>query len=185
MQKTIGKCHNVPDWESGPSGPFDHWPTGLAFQYSYGFLGGGTNQWAPDHAITWIRHWVSARRTSDSPRGPTRSPPGTACLRRRRVAARRRRLDDLHLRLPRCPVGPPHAVEFVPEEGGFGPGGLVTLSLDGAPIGSGQLTSTVPWTMSYVEGLNVGLDTGAPVSEDYQVPFALTGTLHRVELHLE
>ena len=43
----FGKTHNTPDWESGPSGPFDHWPTGLGFDYFYGFNGGDTNQWAP------------------------------------------------------------------------------------------------------------------------------------------
>src|SRR5271167_362403 len=43
----FGKWHNTPNWESGPTGPFDHWPTNLGFQYFYGFLGGDTNQWAP------------------------------------------------------------------------------------------------------------------------------------------
>jgi arylsulfatase A-like enzyme len=43
----FGKWHNTPNWESGPTGPFDHWPTNLGFQYFYGFLGGDTNQWSP------------------------------------------------------------------------------------------------------------------------------------------
>jgi arylsulfatase A-like enzyme len=43
----FGKWHNTPAWESGPTGPFDHWPTNLGFQYFYGFLGGDTNQWSP------------------------------------------------------------------------------------------------------------------------------------------
>jgi arylsulfatase A-like enzyme len=42
-----GKNHNVPDWHSSQAGPFDLWPTGLGFEYFYGFLGGDTNQWAP------------------------------------------------------------------------------------------------------------------------------------------
>ena len=42
-----GKNHNVPDWHSSQSGPFDLWPTGLGFEYFYGFIGGDTNQWAP------------------------------------------------------------------------------------------------------------------------------------------
>ena len=42
-----GKNHNVPDWQSSQAGPFDLWPTGLGFEYFYGFLGGDTNQWAP------------------------------------------------------------------------------------------------------------------------------------------
>ena len=43
----FGKWHNTPPWEAGPTGPFDHWPTNLGFEYFYGFLGGDTNQWAP------------------------------------------------------------------------------------------------------------------------------------------
>ena len=39
----FGKNHNVPDWQQ-PGGPFDLWPTGLGFEYFYGFIGGDTNQ---------------------------------------------------------------------------------------------------------------------------------------------
>ena len=42
-----GKNHNVPDWHSSQAGPFDLWPTGLGFEYFYGFIGGDTNQWEP------------------------------------------------------------------------------------------------------------------------------------------
>jgi arylsulfatase A-like enzyme len=42
-----GKNHNVPDWQLSQAGPFDLWPTGLGFEYFYGFLGGDTSQWAP------------------------------------------------------------------------------------------------------------------------------------------
>ena len=30
-----------------PPGPFDLWPTGLGFEYFYGFIGGDTDQWDP------------------------------------------------------------------------------------------------------------------------------------------
>ena len=42
-----GKNHNVPDWHSSQAGPFDLWPTGLGFEYFYGFIGGDTSQWSP------------------------------------------------------------------------------------------------------------------------------------------
>ena len=42
-----GKNHNVPDWHTSQAGPFDLWPTGLGFEYFYGFIGGDTNQWQP------------------------------------------------------------------------------------------------------------------------------------------
>jgi len=43
----FGKWHNTPDWETQPNGPFDRWPTGLGFDYWYGFHGGETSQWEP------------------------------------------------------------------------------------------------------------------------------------------
>jgi arylsulfatase len=43
----FGKCHEVPMWENSPVGPFDQWPTSSGFEYFYGFIGGGTNQWYP------------------------------------------------------------------------------------------------------------------------------------------
>ena len=36
----FGKWHNTPIWETSPVGPFDRWPTGLGFEYFYGFMGG-------------------------------------------------------------------------------------------------------------------------------------------------
>lgn len=44
----FGKWHNTPLWEVNPTGPFDHWPTGLGFEYFYGFIGYGTSQWEPN-----------------------------------------------------------------------------------------------------------------------------------------
>ncbi len=43
----FGKNHNTPDWETNAVGPFDHWPTGIGFDYFYGFHGGETSQWEP------------------------------------------------------------------------------------------------------------------------------------------
>ena len=43
----FGKSHLTPDWELTPLGPFDRWPTGLGFDYFWGFPGFDTNMWAP------------------------------------------------------------------------------------------------------------------------------------------
>ncbi len=43
----LGKCHEVPVWETSPVGPYRQWPTGSGFEYFYGFIGGETNQWYP------------------------------------------------------------------------------------------------------------------------------------------
>ena len=43
----FGKWHNTPDYEINTAGPFDRWPTGLGFEYWWGFQGGEANQWNP------------------------------------------------------------------------------------------------------------------------------------------
>jgi len=43
----FGKNHNTPDWESSVAGPFDRWPTGMGFEYFYGFIGGEAHQYYP------------------------------------------------------------------------------------------------------------------------------------------
>src|SRR5215813_873420 len=43
----FGKEHLIPDWLESPDGPFDQWPSGLGFEYFYGFLGGDTDNWHP------------------------------------------------------------------------------------------------------------------------------------------
>ncbi len=44
----FGKDHNVPAFVASQAGPFDQWPTGMGFQYFYGFVGGDANQWQPN-----------------------------------------------------------------------------------------------------------------------------------------
>ena len=42
-----GKWHNTPAEETTVAGPFDDWPTGLGFEYFYGFLSGEASQYEP------------------------------------------------------------------------------------------------------------------------------------------
>ena len=44
----FGKDHNTPAFAASQVGPFDRWPTGLGFEYFYGFVGGDANQWQPN-----------------------------------------------------------------------------------------------------------------------------------------
>ncbi len=59
----FGKNHNTPTYQYSVSGPFDQWPSGMGFQYFYGFMGGETDQWTPylfrDH--TQIFPWVGKK----------------------------------------------------------------------------------------------------------------------------
>jgi arylsulfatase A-like enzyme len=43
----FGKNHNTPVYQISQAGPFDQWPTGMGFEYFYGFMGGDTDQWTP------------------------------------------------------------------------------------------------------------------------------------------
>jgi arylsulfatase A-like enzyme len=43
----FGKDHNTPDYQYSTAGPFDQWPSGMGFDYFYGFMGGETDQWTP------------------------------------------------------------------------------------------------------------------------------------------
>jgi arylsulfatase A-like enzyme len=43
----FGKHHNNPGADRGPAGPFDSWPTGLGFEYYFGFPHGDTDQFEP------------------------------------------------------------------------------------------------------------------------------------------
>jgi arylsulfatase len=56
----FGKNHNTPGFEYSLAGPYDQWPSGMGFDYFYGFMGGETDQWTPylfrDH--TQISPWV-------------------------------------------------------------------------------------------------------------------------------
>jgi arylsulfatase len=44
----FGKDHNTPAYAASAVGPFDQWPTGMGFEYFYGFVGGDANQWQPN-----------------------------------------------------------------------------------------------------------------------------------------
>ena len=60
----FGKNHNTPSFQySSAAGPFEQWPSGMGFQYFYGFMGGETDQWTPylfrDH--TQIFPWVGKK----------------------------------------------------------------------------------------------------------------------------
>lgn len=44
----FGKWHNTPAVETGIAGPFHNWPTGVGFEYFYGFLAGEASQYEPN-----------------------------------------------------------------------------------------------------------------------------------------
>ena len=44
----FGKDHNTPNFQASQAAPFDQSPTGMGFEYFYGFVGGDTSQWQPN-----------------------------------------------------------------------------------------------------------------------------------------
>ena len=75
-------------------------------------------------------------------------------------------------------------VDFAYDGGGVGKGGQATLSVDGKKVASAQLPRTIAFRMSLDETLDIGEDTGTPVSEDYQVPFRFNGEIEKVTIQI-
>ncbi|RJQ77368.1 arylsulfatase [Amycolatopsis panacis] len=75
--------------------------------------------------------------------------------------------------------------EFDYDGGGLGKGAMVTLAVDGTKHASGRVERTIPYYFSFDETLNVGVDLGTPVTEDYPViDNEFTGTVHMVRIDL-
>jgi arylsulfatase len=73
-------------------------------------------------------------------------------------------------------------LDFNYDGGGVGKGGTATLTVDGKTVGTKKLPKTIPYRVSLDETLDIGEDTGTPISEDYHVPFKFTGTLEKVTI---
>ncbi|MDX2135982.1 MAG: arylsulfatase [Saprospiraceae bacterium] len=61
----FGKWHNTPEPDISPAGPFDRWPTGLGFDYFYGFNQGETHQYYP----TLYRNTVMVKQPKSPEQG--------------------------------------------------------------------------------------------------------------------
>ena len=77
-------------------------------------------------------------------------------------------------------------MEFAYAGGGAGKGGKATLFLDGTQVGEGEIGATLAMIFSADDGLDVGADTGAPVSPDYgSHGNAFNGKVKAVQLAIE
>ncbi|MEM8677796.1 MAG: arylsulfatase [Planctomycetota bacterium] len=74
--------------------------------------------------------------------------------------------------------------DFNYDGGGVGKGGQATLSVDGKAVATTKFPRTIAFRMSLDETLDIGEDTGTPVSEDYQVPFDFNGEIEKVTIQL-
>jgi arylsulfatase A-like enzyme len=55
----------------------------------------------------------------------------------------------------------------------------ITLLVDGAPVGEGDLPVTIPLSLGLAAGVAVGHDPGSPAVPDYSPPFAYGGRIRR------
>lgn len=76
-------------------------------------------------------------------------------------------------------------MEFAYDGGGMGKGGTVSLSADGKSLATGRVEKTIPIRVTIDETLDIGEDTGTPVSLGYDVPFKLNGKLEKVIIDLK
>ncbi len=77
------------------------------------------------------------------------------------------------------------ALRFTYDGGGIGKGGKATLTVDGKPVAEGRIERTIPIRVTLDEALDVGEDTGTPVTTSYDVPFRFEGDVDRVVIDLE
>jgi arylsulfatase len=76
-------------------------------------------------------------------------------------------------------------VEFAYDGGGLGKGGAATLYVDGNKVGEGRIDGTVPMLFSGDETLDLGSDSGTPVSDDLPVgELEFNGKVRWVEIDL-
>jgi hypothetical protein len=76
-------------------------------------------------------------------------------------------------------------MEFAYDGGGLGKGGTASLYLDGAKVGEGRVEATVPMVFSADETLDIGSDSGTPVTEDLgPADVAFSGRVRWVEIDL-
>jgi arylsulfatase A-like enzyme len=76
-------------------------------------------------------------------------------------------------------------VEFAYDGGGLGKGGSASLYVDGAKVGEGRVDGTVPMVFSADETLDIGSDSGTPVSDDLSTSeLEFNGRVRWVELDL-
>lgn len=64
-------------------------------------------------------------------------------------------------------------------------GADVKLFANGQQIGAGRVEKSIPNRVSIDETLDIGLDTGTPVSEDFEVPFKFSGQLKKLTIDLK
>ena len=79
-------------------------------------------------------------------------------------------------------------LDFAYDGGGFGKGGMATLSVNGKTVAEGRIEKTQPLIFSADETADVGLDNQTPVAEDIGIgrdETRFTGKIHKITLEVK
>jgi hypothetical protein len=68
-------------------------------------------------------------------------------------------------------------------DGGIGKGGTAVLFINDKKVAEGRIEKTCPSRFG-PENLDVGMESGSPVSEEYYPPFAYAGTIKKVQIRI-
>lgn len=66
----------------------------------------------------------------------------------------------------------------------LGGGGQVTLTVDGKPVGTGKVETTMPFRYSVSANQDIGTDRGSPVTYEYEKPLNFEGEMEQVVVEL-
>jgi arylsulfatase A-like enzyme len=95
------------------------------------------------------------------------------------------RLDRIHTRDAVPPGRHEIRMDFHYDGGGVGKGGTVVLTVDGEKQAEGRVEQTIPYYFSFDETLDVGVDLGTPVVDDYpEIDNEFSGIVHTVRINL-
>jgi arylsulfatase len=62
---------------------------------------------------------------------------------------------------------------------------MVVLAVDGEKQAEGRVEQTIPYYFSFDETLDVGVDLGTPVTDDYpEIDNEFSGVVHTVQINL-
>jgi arylsulfatase len=76
-------------------------------------------------------------------------------------------------------------MDFEYDGGGVGKGGTVVLSVDDEKQAEGRVEQTIAYYFSFDETLDIGVDLGTPVTDDYpEVDNTFSGLVHTVQIDL-
>lgn len=121
---------------------------------THGGLEGGYGLYLRDGRPTFVYNYLSVDRPTFTAKDPL--PKGKATL----------------------------VVDFKYDGGGAGKGGQITMTANGKMVAQGRLARTIPIQFSLGEGVDIGMDVGSPVDFTYQLPFAFTGKIEKVQIDL-